>query len=157
MIDVDLQVALESPEQDTVPSENVLQTWVEAAIGNIKPDAELSIRIVEASESQSLNHQYRGKDKPTNVLSFPFEIPEELAGLEEISLIGDLVVCHDIVISEAEQQGKPLEHHYAHMIIHGCLHLLGFDHINEDEATEMESLEIDILSHLNIPNPYIIN
>ncbi|WP_396587922.1 rRNA maturation RNase YbeY [Bermanella sp. R86510] len=157
MIDVDLQVALESPEQNTVPSEDALQTWVEAAIGKLKPDAELSIRIVEASESQSLNHQYRGKDKPTNVLSFPFEIPEELAGLEEISLIGDLVVCHDIVISEAEQQGKPLEHHYAHMIIHGCLHLLGFDHINEDEATEMESLEIDILSHLNIPNPYIIN
>jgi len=157
VIDVDLQVALESPEQNTVPSEDALQTWVEAAIGKLKPDAELSIRIVEASESQSLNHQYRGKDKPTNVLSFPFEIPEELAGLEEISLIGDLVVCHDIVISEAEQQGKPLEHHYAHMIIHGCLHLLGFDHINEDEATEMESLEIDILSHLNIPNPYIIN
>ncbi|EAT11428.1 rRNA maturation RNase YbeY [Bermanella marisrubri] len=154
MIDVDVQIAIEG---DNLPTPTQLQSWVTAALASLRPEAELSIRLVDNSESQSLNHEYRGKDKPTNVLSFPFEIPPELAEIENFTLIGDLVICHPVVCQEAAEQKKPLEHHYAHMVIHGCLHLLGYDHINEDEAEEMERLETDILATLNIPDPYIIN
>ena len=137
-------------EDHNLPSEEQLTQWVAAALHGRLDEAELSVRIVSSGESRELNHQYRGKDSSTNVLSFPFEVPEGI----ELSLLGDLVVCAEVVTQEAEEQNKPLMHHWAHMIIHGVLHLLGFDHINNEEAEEMEALERKILASLEIPDPY---
>jgi len=148
MTDIDLQIACDS---QSLPSENDFQRWADMALKGRKEESELTIRLVEADESQELNHQYRGKNKPTNVLSFPFEAPENLP---DFPLIGDLIVCASVVEQEAIEQKKPLANHWAHMIIHGILHLLGYDHIEDDEAEEMESLEIDILAQLEIPDPY---
>ncbi|WP_261843883.1 rRNA maturation RNase YbeY [Aliamphritea ceti] len=137
-------------EDVNLPDEAELTRWAALAIGDYRDSAELSIRIVDNAESQQLNNDYRGKDKPTNVLSFPFEVPDGI----ELDLLGDLVICAPIVSSEATEQNKPLMHHWAHMVIHGCLHLLGFDHINDADAEEMEALEIKLLAQLEISNPY---
>ncbi len=134
------------------PSEEQLTEWVSTALRGRLDAAELSIRIVSPEESQELNCQYRGKDSSTNVLSFPFEMPEGI----ELDLLGDLVVCAEVVAREAEQQNKPLFNHWCHMVVHGVLHLLGFDHINNAEAEEMEQLEREILASLNIPDPYLL-
>lgn len=152
MIDhhVDIQVAVEQPE---LPSDNDLKLWVNTALSAASSPFELTIRIVDSNESQTLNKQYRGKDKPTNVLSFPFEVPDSV----DINLLGDLIICADVVKQESIAQNKPLKHHWAHMVIHGCLHLLGYDHISEDEAQEMESLEIEKLATLGIKDPYTID
>jgi probable rRNA maturation factor len=101
----------------------------------------VTVRLVDEAESRELNHTYRGKDKPTNVLSFPFEAPPGL----ELPLLGDLVICRQVVEAEAVEQGKPLMAHWAHMVVHGSLHLLGYDHIEDEEAEEMEQLERDIM------------
>ncbi|WP_413470652.1 rRNA maturation RNase YbeY [Thalassotalea sp. LPB0316] len=146
---LDLQIASES--SDNLPNTSDFQSWVEAALSRYSKPFELTIRIVDSAESQTLNHQYRGKDKPTNVLSFPFEVPDGI----ELDLLGDLIICKQVVEREATEQNKILSAHWAHMVIHGCLHLLGFDHISDDEAQEMESLEIDILAQLGFSNPYI--
>jgi probable rRNA maturation factor len=154
MIVVDVQIACEQPE---LPTENQLTLWATAALQDLKAQCELSIRIVEVSESQELNLEYRGKDKPTNVLSFPFEVPEALIGLDEVGhLIGDLVICAQVVTDEANVQNKQLIHHWAHMVVHGCLHLLGYDHITDTDAQEMEDLERVILSKLDISDPYLL-
>ena len=144
---LDVQIAC---EDNNLPSIEQLQLWAETALSTQKDDPELTIRIVESQESQELNHQYRGKNKPTNVLSFPFEVPEGI----EINLLGDLVICSDVVNKEAIEQNKNIHDHWAHLVIHGCLHLLGYDHIEENDAVEMESLEIKLLSTLGIDNPY---
>lgn len=144
---LDLQLACSS---DTLPSEQDFQLWLDTALAQYQRDFELTIRVVDSEESQSLNSQYRGKDKPTNVLSFPFEVPDGI----ELDLLGDLIICADVVEKEAQEQDKPLLHHWAHMVIHGTLHLLGYDHISDDEAEEMEALEIKLLAHLSIPDPY---
>ncbi|NVK22125.1 MAG: rRNA maturation RNase YbeY [Kangiellaceae bacterium] len=160
---IELQSALES--EHLLPSEQQFLQWVKLTVQHhydlagvdFLPQHELTIRIVEPMESQQLNNDYRQKNKPTNVLSFPFEIPDgfaQLAGLDK-DILGDLVICAAVVEQEAEQQNKPLMSHWAHMVIHGCLHLLGYDHINEQEAQEMESLEIELLAILGIDNPYI--
>jgi probable rRNA maturation factor len=149
-IELDIQHACDA---EHIPSTAQLQSWVETALGHYKKDFELTIRLVEISESQALNLQYREKDKPTNVLSFPFEVPEGI----ELNLLGDLVICADVVAKESHEQCKELNHHWAHMVIHGCLHLLGYDHIDDDEATEMETLETRLLKELNISDPYLIN
>ena len=120
---------------------------------------ELTIRIVDKDEIQSLNRTYRHIDKPTNVLSFPYEnfpFDESLdTPLEmQLPLLGDLIICHDIVVEEAEQQQKTIEVHWAHMVVHGILHLKGYDHIEDAEAQTMESLEIKILKRLNFLDPY---
>lgn len=146
-IELEVQYEVDAHGQ---PSEEQLLTWVQTALQGRKDDAELCIRIVEADESQALNAEYRGKDKPTNVLSFPFEVPEDIP----LNLLGDLVICAAVVATEATEQNKQLNDHWAHMIIHGCLHLLGFDHINDDEAEEMEALERQLLAKLNIADPY---
>ena len=99
-----------------------------------------------------LNHEYRGKDKPTNVLSFPFEAPPGI----ELDLLGDLIICRQVVEKEAEEQSKPLLAHWAHMVVHGSLHLLGYDHIEDDEAEEMESLETEIMQTMGFEDPYIL-
>lgn len=113
-------------------------------------EPELAIKIVSLHESQELNATYRGKDKPTNVLSFAFEQPPGL----NLPILGDLAICHDVVVQEAQQQNKSLEAHWSHMLVHGTLHLLGYDHIKDEEAEQMESLEVEILNNLGIDDPY---
>ena len=135
-----------------LPSEAQINTWIEAALQQYSQQFSLCVRIVDSEESQSLNSQYRNKDKPTNVLSFSFEMPECAAG--ETEILGDLVVCAPVVAAEAKEQNKALFDHWAHMIVHGVLHLLGFDHIKDSEALEMEQLERDILAVLSISDPY---
>ena len=144
---LDLQYAVKA---DNLPTQAQFETWVRVALGDTMDEAELTIRIVDASESQQLNHDYRGKDKPTNVLSFPFEAPPGI----ELPLLGDLVICASVVENEALEQQKALEAHWAHMVVHGCLHLLGYDHIEDAEAEEMESLETTLITGLGFPDPY---
>ena len=119
---------------------------------NITDPKECTIRIVDADESEDLNRQYRGKGAPTNVLSFPFQSPIEI----EVELMGDLVICAPVVIEEATQQHKELQAHWAHMMVHGCLHLLGFDHENDHDAEKMELLERQIMSNLGYADPYMM-
>lgn len=133
-----------------LPSEALLRQWCECALAQQKPDAELSLRIIDEVEMQALNAQYRQKDKSTNVLSFPSDLPAEL----NLPLIGDIVVCPQVVEREATEQNKTIEAHWAHMMIHGTLHLLGYDHIEDEEALQMEALEIELLNTLGYPNPY---
>tara|TARA_R100001591_G_scaffold27905_2_gene38599 strand:+ start:98892 stop:99356 length:465 start_codon:yes stop_codon:yes gene_type:complete len=144
---IDLQQATDAD----VPSEQQFQRWASAALAEVNEDCELSIRLVDEAESAELNNDYRGKNYPTNVLSFPFESPVPL----EPMLLGDLVLCVNVVEKEAAEQNKVLQDHWAHLVVHGCLHLLGYDHIEDDEAELMESLEIRILDKLEIKNPYI--
>jgi probable rRNA maturation factor len=146
------QIDLDNASGDQHPPQQLIEKWVAKAIGDRLDAAELSIRISSSAEIAELNKTYRGKNKPTNVLSFPADLPEELA----IPLLGDLVICAPVVEDEARQQNKTLEAHWAHMIIHGTLHLLGYDHINDDEAEQMESLETEILASLGYPDPYQI-
>ena len=157
---VDLQIAYDADKLEhtgsscgSVPTLESIQSWVKTALqlaGFKHESAELTIRVVDEAESQQLNNDYRQKNKSTNVLSFPFEVPEGVP----CDLLGDLVVCFPVVKKEALEQNKALNDHWAHMLIHGTLHLLGFDHLEDDEAEEMESLEISILNQLNISNPY---
>lgn len=158
-LQIDIQPASDSA---SLPGAAAIRRWAEAALraGRLPTDeprpvpgvaTELSIRLVDEAESRELNHQYRGKDAPTNVLSFPAELPPGLP----IDLLGDLVICAPVVEREARQQGKPAAAHWAHMVVHGTLHLLGYDHIDERDAELMESLEIDILAGLDISNPYL--
>ncbi|WP_394130483.1 rRNA maturation RNase YbeY [Shewanella maritima] len=144
---LDLQIAT---EHAALPSQQDFELWARTAIGNGMDEAELTIRLVDDAESQQLNHSYRGKDKPTNVLSFPFESPPEV----ELPLLGDLIICVNVVQKEAIEQNKPLQAHWAHMVIHGCLHLLGYDHIIDEEAEEMESLETQLIQGLGYDTPY---
>lgn len=146
-ISVDIQYAVEAPN---LPDEADFLRWVRTVLSDRKVDGEVCIRVVDAEESRALNAEYRGKDKPTNVLSFPFEVPPGVP----VSLLGDLVICAEVVAREAEEQGKEALHHWAHMVVHGTLHLLGFDHINDDEAEQMEALERLLLARLEIADPY---
>ena len=134
-----------------LPSEAQLQTWVDVALKEYGKESELVIRIVDADESAELKEQYRQKTGPTNILSFPFEAPEHI----EIDLLGDLVVCAPVLEKEALEQQKTLHDHWAHIIIHGVLHLLGYDHIVDNEAQIMEEKETQLLKELNITNPYL--
>ncbi|EMI2317037.1 rRNA maturation RNase YbeY [Providencia rettgeri] len=146
---LDLQIACENP--DGLPSEALFERWLAAVLPKFQAQSEVTIRIVDEAESHHLNLTYRGKDKPTNVLSFPFEAPPEI----ELPLLGDLIICRQVVEQEAIEQQKSAEEHWAHMVIHGCLHLLGYDHIEDDEAEEMESLETETLAELGYDDPYL--
>jgi probable rRNA maturation factor len=155
---LDLQLASDSAD---IPKLEDIQLWLNALFLHQQiADKEITVRIVDDAEIQQLNLQYRGKDKPTNVLSFPFEMPElslpvDVQIDESLSnFLGDIVICTQVVKQESTQQNKLLEHHWAHMIIHGTLHLLGYDHIEELEAEEMEGIEIAILQKLAIDDPY---
>jgi probable rRNA maturation factor len=132
------------------PSIEQFDLWVETAIEAHGEFFQVSIEIVNEQLSQELNKTYRGQDKPTNVLSFALDIPEDL----EEDLIGDLAICAPLVEAEANAQGKAILHHWAHLTIHGVLHLLGYDHNEEAQAEKMERLEVKLLKRLNIPNPY---
>ncbi|MBS0848617.1 rRNA maturation RNase YbeY [Citrobacter sp. JGM124] len=146
---LDLQLACE--DNTGLPEESQIQTWLNAVISQFQEEAEVTVRLVDEAESHELNLTYRGKDKPTNVLSFPFEAPPGI----ELPLLGDLIICRQVVEQEALEQEKPLIAHWAHMVIHGSLHLLGYDHIEDDEAEEMEALETEIMLALGYADPYI--
>jgi probable rRNA maturation factor len=146
MVELDLQLVSENAG---IPSIEDFQRWVDAALAD-HDGAQLTVRVVDEDEITELNRTYRNKDKPTNVLSFPFEAPAEI----ELSLLGDIVICAKVVQDEAAEQGKPLHAHWAHMVIHGCLHLLGYDHLEDQEAESMEGLEISLLADLGYANPY---
>jgi probable rRNA maturation factor len=137
-------------QASNLPDEQQIQGWVDAALQNHPSDTEIVVRIVDEQESAELNQQYRHKSGPTNILSFPVELPEGI----ELDLLGDLVICAPVLEKEALEQQKVLADHWAHIIIHGVLHLLGYDHIEDDEAEVMESKEISILNTLQIANPY---
>lgn len=160
MIHLDYQVAVEEVDEAELPTYEQCLKWVEAALldDRLEGETELTVRIVDEDEIQTLNRDYRGKDKTTNVLSFPFENPPVLVDLgEELPYIGDLVICAAVVLQEAKAQHKPLEAHWAHMVVHGCLHLQGMDHMEDDEAIEMEALEAEILADLGYDSPYESN
>ncbi|MEH6822680.1 MAG: rRNA maturation RNase YbeY [Motiliproteus sp.] len=148
-IEIDLQQASDAAQ---IPSLAEFQHWAEHALKDRIETTELCIRVVDEAESQQLNRDYRGKDKPTNVLSFPFEAPPGI----ELNLLGDLVICAPVVAHEAQEQHKALNHHWAHLVIHGILHLLGYDHIEEQQAQIMESLETRLLAGLDIADPYLV-
>ncbi|OHV12315.1 rRNA maturation RNase YbeY [Kushneria phosphatilytica] len=146
---VDCQIAVDFP---TLPTQNDLERWTTAALARAGEHSrhELTIRFVDESESRTLNRDYRARDKSTNVLSFPFEAPSNI----ELPLLGDLIICAAVVEREAIEQAKPLMDHFAHMVVHGTLHLLGHDHIEDDEAERMEALEREVLASLGIDDPY---
>lgn len=150
---LDVQIAEELDSWGAyLPTDDELQHWATAALQGRTDFAEpeLTIRLVHNEESQELNRDYRGKDKPTNVLSFPFDAPPEVP----IELLGDLIICVPVVQAEAEEQSKTPPAHWAHMVVHGCLHLLGYDHIKDDEAEIMENLERQIMAGLGFSDPY---
>ena len=149
---LDVQLAESIEHLDTLPTEEQLTLWASTALkGRTEfEEPELTIRLTDEEESQALNSEYRGTDKPTNVLSFPVVMPPGVP----LELLGDLIICVSVVEQEAQEQAKTTEAHWAHMVIHGCLHLLGYDHIKDDEAEEMEALERDLLASLGYPDPY---
>lgn len=151
-LDLDRQVASAEPD---LPTQYDLARWAAAALEGRRGRAALTVRIVDEPEARALNLQYRGRDRATNVLSFPFEAPPGIADQGEIvDLIGDLVVCAPVVHREAMEQGKDAAAHWAHLVVHGILHLIDYDHITDQEAAEMEGLETAVLQGLGFPPPY---
>jgi probable rRNA maturation factor len=132
------------------PPAAAIRRWARAALSGMRRRAEVTVRIVGTGESRALNARYRRKDKATNVLSFPYEAPPGAKS----SLLGDLVICAPVVRSEARAQGKPEAAHWAHMVVHGIMHLRGYDHEKNEDAAVMERREIRILRTLGFPNPY---
>jgi probable rRNA maturation factor len=147
-LSLDLQIATDDPN---LPTLSDIESWVSLALGKRKENAQVCVRIVDENEIVELNFNYRAKKKPTNVLSFPADLPDYI----DIPMLGDLVICAAVVERESAEQGKSRQSHWAHMTIHGTLHLLGYDHIIDSEATIMENLEIELLDKLKIPNPYV--
>lgn len=143
---------------EPIPTKETLRRWIKIILNHLYNQSEIAfeitIRFVDSEESQSLNFQYREKNKPTNVLSFPNPL---LNPSDPHHYLGDLVICLDIVKNESVEQHKTFYHHLTHMITHGILHLIGYDHIDDKEAEAMESLEIDILKNFNIKNPYLMH
>jgi probable rRNA maturation factor len=146
---LDLQLALDTTGYD-LPSEDQIREWISSVLNPRMPIAEVTVRIVDEVESEQLNQQYRHKQGPTNVLSFPFQADLPM----EIPLRGDIVICAPVVAREAVEQHKDTASHWAHMLIHGSLHLLGYDHHDDAEAEEMEQQEIQIMQQLGFSNPY---
>jgi len=139
-------------DKTLVPKTSLLRKWAKCALSRKTKSAEITIRIVNSAEMSKLNSTYRQKNGLTNVLSFPFTVPEEVQ--LDIPILGDIVVCAEVVNREAEEQCKSQESHWAHMIIHGVFHLLGYDHETDKEAEIMESLEAEIMQSLGYANPY---
>jgi probable rRNA maturation factor len=152
---VSLTVDIQCASAEPVPDEDDLRSWIAAALAsqNTPGDTEISLRLVDIEEMAKHNEAYRGVAGPTNVLSFPANLPAEL----ELSLLGDIVICAPVVRDEAQAQHKSLAAHWAHMAVHGTLHLLGYDHIKESDALAMEALETAILAELHYPCPYQSN
>ena len=148
---LDLQVACR--KMCDLPTESSFIRWLSGIRPLFQDEAEMTIRLVDEVESHELNVLYRGQDKPTNVLSFPFDTDSEVT----LPLLGDLVICRQVVEREALEQIKALEAHWAHMVIHGSLHLLGYNHLLDEEAIKMENLETEIMQELGYPDPYLID
>jgi len=150
---IDLQNALEC-ELKGVPSAEEMLKWASCVLNNaavsVEENAEMTIRLVHEAEITELNQHYRQKQGSTNVLSFPADIPDDIP----LALLGDVIICAEVVEEEARVQNKSLESHWAHMVVHGTLHLLGYDHIDEQDAKVMEAKEIEILSNFGYPDPY---
>lgn len=160
-LQVDVQMAVDTAgglaEQWNVPDAVAIQAWAAAAVkqvGASQPGRQITVRIVDIDEITQLNEQYRQKTGATNVLSFPFELPPGVPEEAVDATLGDLVICAAVVEQEAEVQHKSAEAHWAHMIVHGTLHLLGYDHLTDDEAQQMEAEEIAILKSFGYANPY---
>lgn len=147
--EVDVQIAAPA---EGLPDPDSVRRWVAAALGGRGEPVELTVRIVDAEEGRALNAAYRGRDAPTNVLSFPYE---PVPGVP-VALLGDIVLCAPVVAREAREQGKDLGAHYAHLVVHGTLHLLGHDHQEAAEAAAMEALEARILRGLGYADPYLM-
>jgi len=142
-----IMVVIQNPINDVSINEINLKDVLQQVITDLgKGESELLIRIVDKAEIQNLNKTYRHKDKPTNVLSFPLELPEVVAE----DLIGDLAICAELVVAEAQQQHKSINDHWAHLILHGTLHLLGYDHIEDEDANIMEALEVKLLDSIGL-------
>ncbi len=137
-----------------VPSAAVMQAWVSETLQGRRPRAELTVRVVDEAESAELNRTWREREGPTNVLSFPFALPPGLADADIGDILGDLVICAGVVTREAREQDKTSEAHWAHMLVHGTLHLLGYDHQDDQQAQDMEQLEITIMARLGYADPY---
>lgn len=162
-IDVEVQYVSDA---ENIPDQAQIQYWVESALTfskkkerekeekNKNKQSEVVVRVVDREESAQLNQQYRGKQGATNVLSFPFEMPDEVKESGDMNLLGDLVICASVVEEQAQEQGKELLAHWAHMVVHGCLHLIGYDHQEPGEAEKMESLETGVLTEMGFPQPY---
>lgn len=146
-IELELQIASNA---QTLPHPSQFREWVGNTLDDRFTDAELTIRIVDLEEMTELNETYRKKSGATNVLSFPAEIDQAF----ELPLLGDIIICAPVVQQEAEDANIELLAHWAHMVVHGTLHLLGYDHINKLDAEEMETLETQILTELGYPAPY---
>lgn len=142
-----LELQIASSEQE-VPGQTEFQHWLDTCFPEL--EGSVLVRVVDVEESAELNQHYRQKPGPTNVLSFPFDLPDAI----ENDHLGDLVLCAPVIRTEANEQGKIQQSHWSHMLIHGVLHLLGYDHLNDSEAEAMEAMEIDLLSRLAIANPY---
>ena len=165
-IELDVQYAVDCPD---LPPTSQLEHWVTAALqcrqvmwqrdqpwqapAAFHQAAQLTLRLVSAQESAELNEVYRGRSGPTNVLSFPCAVPH----LAQPPLLGDIIICADCVAEEARQQARPVQMHWAHLVIHGVLHLLGYDHIDQDQALSMETLETQIMLALGFGDPYVEN
>lgn len=145
-------------QEHWVPSDVLCKEWINTTLDFLDKDSNcsVSLQFLSPEDSQALNQQYRDKDYPTNVLSFPANLPQEVVENLDASPLGDLAICPAVVEEEARAQNKEVEAHWAHLIIHGCLHLLGFEHEGEDEAAEMENIEIEVLKKFGISNPYLI-
>ena len=151
MAPIDLHLSYAVPRRG-IPSPTSFRRWAQAALAGARhrKPAELSIRVVGAREGRALNHRYRDRDYATNVLSFPVELPSDVSS----PLLGDIVICANVVAREAREQGKEVRDHYAHLTVHGVLHLLGFDHQSDKDAARMEALETRVLAMFGIPDPY---
>ena len=147
VLGLDVQYAV---DDDSLPTPREFECWVRAALEPTGDTLDMAIRVVDEQEGQQLNNRYRGIDRATNVLSFPFEAPPGI----ESDYMGDLVICAPVVQREAQQQHKPEKHHWAHMVVHGVLHLRGYDHQRDAQAVEMETLEKKILATLGVQDPY---
>lgn len=157
-LNVNATLTLINEKNYPLPSLVTIKTWVEETLKAVRypTSCELAIQCVDNPTIQQLNAAYRGKDNPTNVLSFPFTMPDFLPLSETTPpILGDIILAPEVIEKEAREQNKKREHHLAHMVIHGVLHLLGYDHISEEEATLMEGIEIAVLASFHIPNPYI--
>jgi len=156
---VTVVVDIQSASVEPAPDEEDIRRWATTTLEHHSPSAnvELTIRLVDIEEMTQLNHTFRGKSAATNVLSFPVDLPQEIDKEFAHPLLGDIIICAPVVRSEALQQGKTEEAHWAHMVVHGTLHLVGFDHIEEEEAKTMEALESAILGQLNYGCPYTVS
>jgi len=147
--DLERLVIQRASARDDLPTDEQIEEWVNAALAD-QPRASLVVRLVDEAEGRELNRMWRQRDYATNVLGFPASLPEDT----DLQFLGDIVLCAPVVAREAVAQGKPPQWHWAHLVIHGTLHLLGFDHISADQAERMESREIELLRTLDIANPY---